>query len=62
VKIIARQKGDRRWNLPDEFPILDSQGILVLHDRRRLPDRRKAIHDFDELIKILSRFSRKDAN
>jgi hypothetical protein len=57
VKIITRQKGDRRWNLPDEFPILDCQGVMVLHDRRKLPDRRRGIHEFDDLVKILSRLS-----
>jgi hypothetical protein len=57
VKIIARQKGDRRWNLPDEFPIRDCQGVLVLHDRRKVPDRRKTIYEFDDLIKILSGLS-----
>jgi hypothetical protein len=55
VKIIVRQKGNRRWNLPYEFPLMDSQGILVMRDRRRLPDRRKAAYDLDDLEIILSR-------
>jgi len=55
LKINVRQKGNRRWNLPYEFPLVDSQGILVMRDRRRLPDRRKAAYDLDDLKIILSR-------
>jgi hypothetical protein len=55
VKIIARQKGNRRWDLPHEFPLVDSQGILVMCDRRRLADRRKDIRDLDDLVAILCR-------
>ena len=55
VKIIARQKGNRRWDLPHEFPLVDSQGILVMRDRRRLADRRKDIRDLDDLVAILCR-------
>jgi hypothetical protein len=57
VKIIARQKGNRRWDLPHDFPLVDSQGILVMRDRRRLADRRKAIRDLDDLMAILFRIS-----
>jgi hypothetical protein len=57
MKIIARQKGNRRWDLPREFPLVDSQGILVMCDRRRLADRRKNICDLDSLMAILSRLS-----
>lgn len=34
-----RQPGDRRW-FPAEFPLTDSEGVLVPVDRRRLPNRR----------------------
>jgi hypothetical protein len=57
MKIIARQKGNRRWDLPHEFPLVDSQGVLVMCDRRRVTDRRKILGDLDELIAILSRIS-----
>jgi hypothetical protein len=30
---------------PAEFPLVDNQGVVVIQDRRRLPDRRKAQHD-----------------
>jgi hypothetical protein len=57
VEIIARQKGNRRWYLPHEFPLVDCQGISVMRDRRRLADRRKVISDLDDLIAILSGMS-----
>ena len=47
---VARQKGSRRWKLAAEFPLTDSQGLLVIQDRGRLPDRRKARHDIDGLM------------
>jgi len=40
--ITRRQPGDRRWGWPAEFPLVDSTGLLVPVDRRRLPNRRKA--------------------
>ena len=57
MNIIARQKGNRRWDLPREFPLVDSQGLLVMCDRRKLADRRKNIGDIDSLLAILSRLS-----
>jgi hypothetical protein len=57
MKFIARQKGNRRWDLPREFPLVDSQGILVMRDRRKLADRRKNIGDIESLMAILSRLS-----
>ena len=48
MTLVIRQKGSRRWRLPAEFPLKDSQGLLVIQDRRRLPDRRKAEHDCNE--------------
>jgi hypothetical protein len=35
-----RLKGERRWGLGFEFPMRDCGGILVISDRRKLPDRR----------------------
>ena len=52
---MVRQRGSRRYNLPDEFPLTDSQGEFVLQDRRRLPDRRRQIHDINDLKAILSK-------
>ena len=35
-----RNTGERRWGLEAEFPVKDCQGILVLAERRAIPDRR----------------------
>jgi hypothetical protein len=35
-----RSKGQRRWGLEQEFPVKDSNGVIVVTDRRRLTDRR----------------------
>ena len=35
-----RSKGQRRWGLEQEFPVKDSNGVIVVADRRRLTDRR----------------------
>ena len=45
-QIIVRQKGNRRMGFPVEFPLEDDQGVIVVQDRRRLPDRRKAKDDY----------------
>ena len=35
-----RSKGQRRWGLDQEFPVKDSNGIVVITERRQLTDRR----------------------
>ena len=50
LALIVRQKGSRRFDLPIEFPLTDSQGLLVVKDRRRLSERRKAEHSIYDLI------------
>jgi hypothetical protein len=35
-----RNPGQRRWGLSTEFPLRDSNGSLVIAERRRLSDRR----------------------
>jgi hypothetical protein len=49
MKLVVRQKGIRRYYLPVEFPLTDSQGEFVSQDRRRLPDRRMEQYDHDAL-------------
>ena len=49
MKLVVRQKGIRRFYLPVEFPLTDSQGEFVSQDRRRLPDRRMEQYDHDAL-------------
>ena len=47
--LIVRQRGSRRCDLPVELPLTDSRGVIIIQDRRRLPDRRKVKNDFDDL-------------
>ena len=35
-----RSKGQRRWGIRADFPLVDSDGIAVVIDRRHLRDRR----------------------
>lgn len=35
-----RSKGQRRWGLDQEFPVKDSNGVVVITERRQLTDRR----------------------
>ena len=58
MNLIIRQRGSRRLDLPVEFPLMDSQGLFVIKDRRRLPDRRKAEYGIDDLKVILSKMAR----
>ena len=57
MSLIVRQKGDRRFDLPVEFPLEDKQGVIVIQDRRRLPDRRKEKYGIDDLKVILSKMA-----
>ena len=54
MAMFIRQKCSRRSDLPVEFPLMDSQGIFVIKDRRQLADRRKVIDDPDDLMVMLS--------
>jgi hypothetical protein len=49
VPLIERQKGNRRFDFPPEFPLMDSLGVFVIHDRRQLADRRKEKYDPGDL-------------
>ena len=57
VRLIKRQKGSRRLRIPVEFPLTDRQDVLVIRDRRLLPDRRKEICGIDDLKVILSKMA-----
>jgi hypothetical protein len=37
-----RSAGQRRWGLEDQYPVKDSNGVIVVTDRRQLTDRRLA--------------------
>ncbi len=53
MMLVERQSGSRRRGNPVEFPLMDSQGVLVTEDRRRLPSRRKAGCDIDVIDVML---------
>jgi hypothetical protein len=57
MKLVIRQKGSRRMGLPVEFALTDSQGMPVLQDRRKIPDRRKTQRGLEDLKVILSKMS-----
>jgi hypothetical protein len=57
MKLVVRQKGSRRWKLPAEFPLTDSQGVFVIQDRRQLPDRRKAEYGLDDMKVIFAKMA-----
>lgn len=57
MTLIIRQKGSRRLDLPVEFPLEDNHGLLVIHDRRRLQDRRKARYGLEDLKVILAKMA-----
>ena len=54
MNLTVRQKGSRRFDLPVEFPLMDSQGVFVIKDRRQLIDRRKVKDDPDDMKVMLS--------
>jgi hypothetical protein len=55
VSVIIRKRGSRRRYLSVHFPLMDSRGAFVHYDRRQLPDRRKQLHDINDLKTILSK-------
>lgn len=57
MTLVIRQKGSRRLGLPVEFPLEDGYGLLVIQDRRRLQDRRKAKYGLEDLRVILSKMA-----
>jgi len=57
MNLTVRKKGGRRFGLPVEFPLEDSQGVFVIQDRRRLPDRRKEKYGLDDLKVILTKMA-----
>ena len=44
--LILRRKGNRRFNLPVEFSLMDSREVNAFKDRRRVPDRRNENNNF----------------
>lgn len=55
MRQLVRNKGSRRLGFPVEFPLTSSQEVVVIHDRRILPDRRKAKYGLDDLKVLLTK-------
>ena len=51
--LTTRQRKNRRFGLPVEFPLTDSQDVTVIQDRRQLLDRREIINNLDDQNGIL---------
>ena len=52
--LIRRQPGDRRMRLPAEFPLVDSDDVVVVSDRRLYPERRMTGLSLEQIELILS--------
>ncbi len=57
--IIKRQLGDRRMGLPMEFPLVDSDDVLVSRDRRIYQERRVADFTLEQIEVLLSQLLHK---
>jgi hypothetical protein len=49
-----RSRGKRRWELEVSFPLVDSNGVTVIRDRRSTPDRRLDNISLEERLTLLS--------
>ena len=49
MALIERQKRNRRSDSSPEFPLVDSEGVSVIQNRRRLSDRRRGKYDLGDL-------------
>jgi hypothetical protein len=49
-----RETGQRRWGLYQQFPLMDSKGVIVITDRRRFRDRRLGNTSFEDRLLMLS--------
>lgn len=49
-----RNLGQRRWGLSTEFPLKDSNGSLVIAERRCLSDRRLENTSFEDRLLMFS--------
>jgi hypothetical protein len=55
---VKRAKGQRRWVAYPEFPLLDSKGVIVISDRRRIHDRRLGNTSLEDRLLMLSEMPR----
>jgi hypothetical protein len=52
--------GERRWGLGFDFPIRDSNGVLIVGNRRKRPDRRLDKTTLEERLLMFSGVVRVD--
>lgn len=57
-----RNLGQRRWGLSAEFPLKDSNGSLVIAERRRLIDRRLENTSFEDRLLMFTGLVKVDQN
>ena len=57
-----RSRGNRRWGLGAEFPLRDSEGLIVVTDRRRMSDRRLSNTSLEDRLVMFSGLAHWDAN
>ncbi|MEN8107853.1 MAG: hypothetical protein ABFS22_07590 [Pseudomonadota bacterium] len=55
-----RSKGQRRWGLDAAFPLIDSNGITVVIDRRQMPDRRLPNISLEDRLMLYSEMPHPD--
>jgi hypothetical protein len=60
--IVKRQLGDRRLGFPLEFPLVDSDDVLVCSDRRMPQERRKANITLEDIELLLSQMQRRESS
>jgi hypothetical protein len=58
--LVKRQPGERRWGMPVDFPLIDSGGLYVVHDRRHDNDRRKSPASLEDLLILFSQLPSED--
>lgn len=55
-----RSIGHRRWGLDADFPLKDSNGILVIAERRRMTDRRLDNTSLEERLMMFAEMPQLD--
>jgi hypothetical protein len=55
-----RTRGERRWEGDSGFPLIDSEGHTVIHNRRQITDRRLDRITLAERLTLFSEMPRLD--
>jgi len=55
-----RASGKRRWGLETDYPFKDSDGVIVLTERRMTSDRRLSNTSFEERLLMFSGLPQRD--